>query len=215
MKHMKIVLATSNLGKLKEMQTIIKQHLPYVDLHPQSDYQIESCEEPYTTFIENALIKARHASQHTHLPALADDSGLCIPCLNNAPGVHSARWADLHNYATHIKDNNQRNNSYLKKYLTEYIQNNNLDAIVGVPAYYYCCMVFVQSLTDATPKIAYGYLHGMITLIEKGHNGFGYDPYFYVPQLNKHLAESTEEEKNLISHRNIALQRIISELKIN
>ncbi len=210
---MKIVLATSNLGKIKEMQSIIQQHLPHINLYPQSHYHIDSCDEPYATFLENALIKARHASKHTNLPALADDSGLCIPCLNNLPGVNSARWAHLNNYVPHIQNNNERNNAYLKTQLNEYILKNNLTIDTYIPAYYYCCMVFIQSVEDATPKIAYGYLHGGLTINAKGNNGFGYDPYFYLTQLNKHLAEASDVEKNAISHRNIALQSIIAELK--
>ncbi|MBS0310026.1 MAG: RdgB/HAM1 family non-canonical purine NTP pyrophosphatase, partial [Proteobacteria bacterium] len=153
--------------------------------------------EPHVTFIENCLAKARHASAHTGLPALADDSGICVEALNGAPGVYSARYAGE-------PKSDARNNEKL------------IAALQGQPnrrAHYYCVMVLVRYADDPEPLIAEGHWHGEIIDTPRGENGFGYDPYFLLPQFGKTGAELGEDEKNAISHRGQALRELADKLK--
>ena len=194
-KNQKIVLASNNQGKLKEFYQILS---PLgIDLRAQSEFEVPEAEEPYPSFVENALTKARHASRLTGLPALADDSGICVNALQGAPGVLSARFAgepksDLRNNQKLIAD---------------------LAGIADKSAYYYCVLVFVRSEFDPQPVIADGVWAGEIIADARGENGFGYDAHFFIPSLNKTVAELAAAEKNQLSHRGQALRALVEKLK--
>lgn len=185
-----LVIASNNSGKLREIQQLLAP-LGIVVI-PQSNLGVTEIEEPYGTFVENALAKARHASRATGLPALADDSGICVNILGGAPGVFSARYAGE-------PKSDERNNQKL------------IDILKNQPdrrAYYYCIIVLVRHADDPQPIIADGNWHGEIVLEPRGEGGFGYDPYFFLPELNKTAAELPMEQKNLISHRGKALRKL-------
>ncbi|MDP1979244.1 RdgB/HAM1 family non-canonical purine NTP pyrophosphatase [Undibacterium sp.] len=194
-KNQKIVLASNNQGKLKEFYQILS---PLgIDLRAQSEFQVPEAEEPYPSFVENALTKARHASRLTGLPALADDSGICVNALQGSPGVLSARFAgepksDLRNNQKLIAD---------------------LAGVADKSAYYYCVLVFVRSEFDPQPVIADGIWAGEIIADARGENGFGYDAHFFIPSLNKTVAELAAAEKNQLSHRGQALRALVEKLK--
>jgi XTP/dITP diphosphohydrolase len=192
----KIVIATNNEKKLAEIKALLSD-LP-IGIIPQSYLGVESCEEPFNTFIENALAKARFASKQTNLPAIADDSGLCVDSLNGQPGVFSARFAGE-------KRNDEDNNDKLLNDL-----NNKKDR----RAHYYCAIVFIRSPSDPQPIITEGIWQGKILKIRKGHNGFGYDPIFMDYKTDQSAAELSPELKNRISHRGQALQKLKQKLKI-
>ncbi|MBI1773236.1 MAG: RdgB/HAM1 family non-canonical purine NTP pyrophosphatase [Burkholderiales bacterium] len=194
-KNQKIVLASNNQGKLKEFYQILS---PLgIDLRAQSEFQVSEAEEPYPSFVENALTKARHASRLTGLPALADDSGICVNALQGAPGVLSARFAGE-------PKSGLRNNQRLIA---------DLAGIVDKSAYYYCVLVFVRSEFDPQPVIADGVWTGEIIADARGENGFGYDPHFFIPSLNQTVAELAAAEKNQLSHRGQALRALVEKLK--
>lgn len=191
----KIVLASNNQGKLKEFYQILS---PLgIELHSQSEFQVPDSPEPFFTFVENALIKARHAAKITGLPAIADDSGLCVPALNGAPGVFSARYAGE-------PKSDHRNNLKLVSELSQH-QNKS--------AYYYCVLVYVNSENDPQPIIADGAFHGEIIDKPRGKEGFGYDPYFYLKNFDKTVAELDPTQKNQLSHRGQALRILVEKLK--
>lgn len=191
----KIVLASNNLGKLKEFYQILS---PLdIELHSQSEFQVPDSPEPFFTFVENALIKARHAAKLTGLPAIADDSGLCVPALNGAPGVFSARYAGE-------PKSDERNNLKLVSDLSQHQDKS---------AYYYCVLVYVRSENDPQPIIADGSFHGEIISEPRGKEGFGYDPYFYLKDLDKTVAELDPIQKNQLSHRGQALRILLEKLK--
>lgn len=188
--HQKIVLASGNQGKIKEIQAILKDH-PIV---PQTQWQISEAEETGSTFVENAIIKARHAAQHCQLPAIADDSGLVVDSLDGAPGVISARYAG-------IGSTDEENVAKL------------LAALKNVPdsertARFICVLVFMQHANDPTPVIAQGFWEGRILHQPVGENGFGYDPVFWVDEYQCSSAQLSAEVKNRLSHRGQALQRL-------
>jgi XTP/dITP diphosphohydrolase len=189
----KVVLASGNPGKLKEISSLLVSI--DVDLIPQTQLGIEEAGEPHATFLENALAKARHASRASNLPALADDSGLCVEALGGEPGVHSAYYAGREGSRD---ERDARNNELLLK---------NLSQKRG--AYYCCVMVMVRQPQDPRPLVAEGLWRGEIARRPRGTNGFGYDPLFLIPQLQKTAAELDPEEKNRISHRGIALRRLL------
>lgn len=191
----KLVIASNNAGKLREIGAILGP-LGFEAL-PQSAFNIPEAEEPYCTFVENCLTKARHASAHSGLPALADDSGICVDALNGAPGVYSARFAGE-------PKSDQRNNEKLIELLQG--QSNR-------KAHYYCVIVLVRWPEDPQPIIAEGSWHGEIIDTPRGDGGFGYDPYFLVPQFGKTGAELPMEVKNGISHRGKALAQLVEKLK--
>ncbi len=195
----RIVIASSNPGKLREFRRLCE---PLgLDIVAQSELGIADAEEPHFTFVENALAKARHASRASGLPAFADDSGICAAALNGAPGVHSARYAD----GTAPRDTQDaRNNAKLIAALA-----GNTDR----RAHYICVIVFVRGANDPEPIIAEGRWHGEIIDTPRGDDGFGYDPYFYLPGLRKTAAELPPDEKNLISHRGQALAKLIALLR--
>ena len=186
----KVVIASNNSGKLKEFTHLFEPL--EIKVFPQSVFNVAEVEEPFQTFIENALVKARHASKQTGLPALADDSGICVDALNGRPGVYSARYAGE-------PKSDQRNNQLLIE---------NLRTKQDRRAHYYCIIVLVRYADDPQPIITDGSWYGRIVLEPRGTGGFGYDPYFYLPDLGKTAAELPIEDKNLISHRGKALVRL-------
>ena len=194
----KIVIASGNAGKLREIQAILA---PLgCEVLTQSELGIADAEEPHFTFIENALAKARHASQHSGLPALADDSGVCAPALGGEPGVHSARYAGN---SGSREERDARNNEKL------------IEALAGGAdrrAYYYCAVVLVRHAADPQPLIGEGYWWGEIQDEARGSNGFGYDPHFLLPDLGRTAAELDPEQKNRLSHRGQALRQLFDKL---
>jgi XTP/dITP diphosphohydrolase len=188
----KVVLASANPGKLRELQAVLS---PALELVPQSALGIAEADEPHHTFVENALAKARHASRAAKLPALADDSGLCVDALGGEPGVHSAYYAGREGSRD---ERDARNNA-------------KLIASVGErrSAYYCCLMVFVRRPDDPRPLIAEGLWRGEIARSPRGSDGFGYDPLFLLPALGKTAAELSPAEKNRISHRALAARRLL------
>jgi XTP/dITP diphosphohydrolase len=191
----KLVLASNNAGKVKEFQALLAP-LNF-EVIPQGALGIPSAEEPHHTFIENALAKARHASSASGLPALADDSGICAHALDGRPGVHSARYAGEH-------ANDLANNQKLISELSNQSDRS---------AHYVCALVLVSSADDPNPLIVEASWHGVIVDEAKGMNGFGYDPHFFLPELNLTAAELDPTQKNLISHRAQALRELISQLQ--
>ena len=193
----KIVLASNNAGKLREFA----QMLASIDIEvlPQAHFNIPEAEEPHITFVENALAKARHAARLTGLPALADDSGICVAALGGAPGVFSARFAGE-------PKSDARNNQKLI---------SDLQGKSDRRAHYVAVLVFVHHADDPQPIIVEGEWHGEIIDTPRGEGGFGYDPYFLVPDLNRTAAEISAEEKNRRSHRGKALKLLIERLKLD
>jgi XTP/dITP diphosphohydrolase len=191
----KIVLASNNQGKLKEFNELLATI--GFSVHPQGEFNVPEAEEPFHTFVENALTKARHASRLTGLPALADDSGVCVNALGGAPGVYSARYAGE-------PKSDARNSEKLIA---------DLAAHADKSAYYYCVLVFVRHADDPQPVIADGRWNGEISAEARGEGGFGYDPHFLVPSLGKHVAELAPAEKNRLSHRGQALRALVEKLK--
>lgn len=193
-KH-QIVLASNNQGKIREIQAL----LPDYEIIPQSDIVQTEAEETGLTFVENAILKARHAAQHCNLPVIADDSGLAVDALNGEPGIYSARYAGV---GASDKENNE-------KLLLE---------LAGVPfteraARFICLIVLIEHAADPVPLIAQGVWEGKILLHTQGANGFGYDPIFWVPELDCSSAELPPEVKNSLSHRGKALRQMVSLLK--
>ena len=196
----KIVLASNNAGKLREFG----QMLATVDIEvlPQAHFNIPEAEEPHITFVENALAKARHAAKLTGLPALADDSGLCVSALGGAPGVFSARYASMSGEPKSDERNNQ-------KLIAD------LQGKADRRAHYVAVLVFVHHADDPQPIVVEGEWHGEIIDTPRGQNGFGYDPYFLVPDLKQTAAEISADEKNTRSHRGKALRLLIERLKLD
>jgi XTP/dITP diphosphohydrolase len=183
----RIVLASNNAGKVRELHDLLA---PLdCDVIPQSALGIPEAEEPHHTFVENALAKARHAAQASGLPALADDSGICVAALDGEPGVHSAY------YAGHPRSDDA-NNRKLVAALADQTDRR---------AHYYCVMVLVRRPGDPEPLIAEGRWHGAVIDIPRGSGGFGYDPHFLLPQLGLTAAELAPADKNAVSHRGKAL----------
>jgi len=192
----KIVLSTNNGKKLAEIESLLSDLS--VETVPQTTLKIGVAEEPFNTFIENALAKARFASNATNLPAIADDSGICVDALNGMPGILSARFSGG------LTDD-KRNNKKLLELLKD--EKNR-------KAHYYCALVFIRSPKDPQPIIAEGIWQGEILLGPQGKNGFGYDPIFLDYKTDLSAAELTPELKNRISHRGQALQKLKQKLKI-
>jgi len=192
-----LVLASSNPGKVRE----INQLLATLDLHaqPQSELGVVDAEETGLTFVENAILKARNAAQHTGLPAIADDSGIEVDALNGAPGIYSARFAG----------EGATDQINLEKLLAD------LDGIPEAQrsARFQCLMVFMRHANDPTPLICQGTWEGRILLAARGNNGFGYDPVFYVPTHNCSSAELPADVKNTLSHRGQALRQLVTALQ--
>jgi XTP/dITP diphosphohydrolase len=187
----KLVIASGNAGKLREIAQLLSPLA--IEVLPQSDFNVPEAEEPYFTFIENALAKARHASLHSGLPALADDSGICVDALQGAPGVYSARFAG-------DPKSDARNNEKLLEVM---------QGLSNRAAHYYCVMVLVRSPEDPQPLIAQGSWQGRILEAPRGDGGFGYDPLFLDDKTDKTGAELPLEIKNRISHRGHAMRDML------
>ena len=195
---MRLVVASNNPGKLREIAALLA---PLgIEALPQSQLGVGEAEEPHETFLENALAKARHASRATGLPALADDSGLCVGALGGAPGVHSAYYAGREGAR---EERDARNNARLVA---------ELERVPERSAFYYCVLVMVMGPADPTPIVADGTWHGTIVLRPRGAGGFGYDPHFQTEQLGLTAAELDPADKNRLSHRGKALARLASRL---
>lgn len=191
----KLVIASNNKGKLREIGELLAPLA--IEVVPQSEYAVSEADEPHVTFVENALAKARHASRCSGLPALADDSGICVSALGGSPGVNSARYAGE-------PKSDERNNQKLIAAL-----ENQTDR----RAYYYCVIVLLRHADDPQPIIVDGSWHGEIIDQPRGTGGFGYDPYFFLPEFGKTSAELTAEQKNRISHRGQALAQLVEILR--
>lgn len=191
----KLIIASGNQGKLRELQHLLAPLA--IEVIPQSTLNVPECEEPFCTFIENALAKARHASQVTGLPALADDSGLCVDALQGAPGVISAR------YAGEPKSDANNNQKLLE----------TLKGIKHRQAHFYCVIVLVRHANDPEPLIAEGTWDGEILDEYRGSDGFGYDPLFLDNKTGKTVAELPLEIKSRISHRGHAMTKLLHKLE--
>ena len=189
-----IIVASGNPGKLREFKQMLEP-AGYIVL-PQSEFNVSEADEPYFSFVENALNKARHVSRLTGKPALADDSGLCADALGGSPGVFSARYAGE-------PKSDLRNN---RKLVTDLAPYSNK------AANFYCVLVYVRSADDPQPVIADGKWLGEIIDVPRGENGFGYDPHFWLPALQKTAAELPSEMKNSLSHRGKALRALMEKL---
>jgi XTP/dITP diphosphohydrolase len=195
--HRKIVFASNNPGKVREVSQILAEM--GLEVHSQKEFDVPDVPETGLAFVENAIIKARNAARHTGLPAIADDSGIEVDALEGAPGVFSARFAGP---GASDADNNCK----------------LLEDLADVPsdertARYQCLMVYLRHPDDPTPIIAQGTWDGVIAREPKGENGFGYDPYFYVPSEGVTSAQLSAERKNALSHRGIALRRLVDLLR--
>ena len=190
-----IILASGNVGKIREIQAILNQHV----IIPQSQFNLTEAEETGQTFIENALIKARHATTWCQRPAIADDSGLVVDALDGAPGVISARYAGA-------KASDAQN-------LAKVLQQLGGTPITKRSARFICVIAFLKHPDDPCPIIAQGVWEGQILFEPKGENGFGYDPIFWVPEQNCSSAELSAEIKNSLSHRGQALQQFQQQLR--
>ncbi|MFT5505252.1 MAG: XTP/dITP diphosphohydrolase [Gammaproteobacteria bacterium] len=191
-----LVLASGNAGKLLELSALLIK-LNY-DVKAQSDYEVPEAQETGTTFVENAIIKARNAAFHTGLPALADDSGIEVDALNGAPGVYSARFAGAQ---CNDDDNNQ-----LLVHKMQSVDSAHRQAR------YRAVIVYMRHAKDPSPIICEGSWEGLIQLEPAGTGGFGYDPYFYLPELGCTSAELSADRKNQLSHRGQALSELIKRL---
>ncbi|BAS67362.1 RdgB/HAM1 family non-canonical purine NTP pyrophosphatase [Bathymodiolus septemdierum thioautotrophic gill symbiont] len=187
----KIILASNNPGKIKEFNAMLEGSYTIVSMQ---DMGVEEVAETGLTFVENAIIKARNASEQSGLPAIADDSGLNVEALKGEPGIYSARYSG---------GNDEQNIDKLLQ---------NLQGVKNRNAYFYCAIVFVKYATDPTPIIALGEWHGEILEQRQGENGFGYDAVFYVPELKKSSAELNASVKNTLSHRALAMQDLLKKL---
>ncbi|NPE58330.1 XTP/dITP diphosphatase [Dickeya dadantii] len=192
-----VVLATGNAGKVRELASLLADF--GLDVVAQTALGVDSAEETGLTFIENAILKARHAARETGLPAIADDSGLAVNALGGAPGIYSARYAG--------EDASDRQN--LDKLLA---------ALDNVPdeqrqASFHCVLVYLRHADDPTPLVCHGSWQGVIARTPAGAGGFGYDPVFFVPSIGKTAAELGREEKNALSHRGQALRQLLDALR--
>ncbi|WP_238210053.1 RdgB/HAM1 family non-canonical purine NTP pyrophosphatase [Caballeronia novacaledonica] len=194
----RVVLASNNAGKLREFASLLDA--AGIELIAQGELGVPEAPEPHATFVENALAKARHASTLTGLPALADDSGLCVRALNGAPGVYSARYASMNGGEKSDAANNARLVA-------------DLAGTTDRRAYYFCVLVLVRNADDPEPLIAEGRWHGEVIDVPRGANGFGYDPHFFLPTLNASAAELDPARKNALSHRALALRDLLQRLK--
>jgi len=192
----RIVLASGNKGKIAEIQAILQQQA--IEVISQSQFKVTEADETGSTFVENAIIKARHAAEISQLPAIADDSGLEVDALNGQPGVHSARYAGL-------PSDDQRNTDKLLQALADVSQAQR-------SARFHCVMVFMAHAKDPSPLIAHGVWEGRIAFEKSGNNGFGYDPVFYIPQLNSVSAALEPAIKNQLSHRAQALKQLMPQI---
>lgn len=195
-----LVLASANEGKLAEFRALLAPL--NILIRSQAEFGIHTPPEPHKTFIENALLKARHASRLSNLPALADDSGICVNALAGAPGVYSARFAELAGAGAGAGD--ATNNRLLIE---------RLRGCEDRSAYYYCVLVLVRDVDDPQPLIADATWSGQVVEDARGQGGFGYDAHFFLPALGRCVAELSATEKNSLSHRAQALRRLVLQLR--
>lgn len=193
-----VVLASNNAGKLREFSAILGE--AGITMIAQGTLGVSEAEEPHLTFIENAIAKARHASQHTGRPALADDSGLCVPALGGAPGVYSARYASMGGGEKSDLANNLRLLSHLK-------------SVDDHRAYYVAVLAYLEGPDDPCPLVAEGRWYGEVVATPRGENGFGYDPHFWLPERGCTVAELDPVEKNRSSHRAKALAALLKRMR--
>ncbi|WP_374297610.1 RdgB/HAM1 family non-canonical purine NTP pyrophosphatase [Acinetobacter sp.] len=191
-----LVLASNNKGKLAEFESLFANLNLDTKIIPQAQLGIEDAIEDGLSFIENAIIKARHAARQSGKAAIADDSGLVVPILGGAPGIYSARYAGEHG-------NDDANNAKLLASLLPFRGENTV-----IPAMFVCVLVLVRHADDPLPIVVEGLWHGEILTEIRGVQGFGYDPLFWVPELNCSSAELPKSEKNKISHRGQAMQKL-------
>lgn len=194
-KKQQIILASNNCGKIREFSNIFANI--EIDVIAQTEVGISEIDEPYSTFVENALHKARHCARQSGQMALADDSGLCVRALQGRPGVYSARYAG-------IPKNDLNNNQKLIADLKNIVDRN---------AYFYCVLVLVRHEFDPQPIITEGTITGEIIDIPRGNNGFGYDGHFYLKQYGKTMAELEPIVKNQVSHRRLAINNLLAKLE--
>ena len=192
---MKLVVASNNAGKLREFGQLLAP-LGWETV-PQKALNVPECEEPHCTFVENALEKARHAARCTGLPALADDSGICVEALGGKPGVLSARYAGE-------PKSDERNNAKLVE---------KLQGKTNRRAYYYCVLVLVRHADDPQPLVVDGAWYGEVVDTPSGNGGFGYDPHFWLPSHGCTVADLPADAKNAISHRGQAMQALLAKLQ--
>ena len=192
----RLVLASGNAGKVAELRALLAP-LDW-EIIPQGELGVGAAEEPHATFLENALAKARHAAAVTGLPALADDSGLCVAALNGAPGVQSARFAG------ESSDDGLNNAALLRR----------LAGIADRRAHYTCVLVALRSPDDPEPLIADARWHGEVIDAPRGRGGFGYDPLFLLPELGRTAAELEPAHKNRISHRALAMAELARKMSV-
>jgi XTP/dITP diphosphohydrolase len=197
----RLVIASNNPGKLREFAALLAP-LGF-DAVAQGELGIGEAEEPHATFVENALAKARHASVASGLPALADDSGLCVDALKGLPGVRSARYAEPSTGDQGRASQDHRNNLKLVAAMQDQPSRTG---------YYVCCLAFMRHADDPEPIVATGRWVGEIVAVPRGTNGFGYDPYFLLPSYGRTAAELDTATKNRISHRAIALRELVDQL---
>ncbi|MGP5373724.1 RdgB/HAM1 family non-canonical purine NTP pyrophosphatase [Psychrobacter alimentarius] len=195
------VLASNNKGKLAEFQRLFAEANLNVTIVPQGELGIEDAIEDGLSFVENAIIKARHASRISGLPAIADDSGLCVPILGNAPGIYSARYAGEHG-------NDSKNNA---KLVTDLQTMRSEQPIKGL---FVCVLAMVRHADDSLPIIAQGLWQGEILEAPHGDGGFGYDPLFWLPERQATAASLSPADKNRISHRGQAIQQLLAQLSL-
>ncbi|HFD87636.1 MAG TPA: RdgB/HAM1 family non-canonical purine NTP pyrophosphatase [Gammaproteobacteria bacterium] len=192
-----VVLASNNKGKLREFAAMFEPL--HIDIRPQADYGIPEAEETGLTFVENSILKARNACEHSGLPAMADDSGIEVDALQGAPGIYSARYAGP-------ECDDQANNDKLVAALRDIPAEERT-------ARYRACLVYMRHAGDPAPLIAEGEWEGVIVDEPRGQNGFGYDPYFFLPDRGITSAELDPDEKNRISHRAIALEILLQKIR--
>lgn len=197
--HKQVVLASNNAGKLKEFSAILSA--AGITMVPQGQLGVPEADEPFGTFVENALAKARHASRLTGLPALADDSGLCVDALGGAPGVYSARFAAM-------EQGGEKSDAANNELLVRHLQGR-----ADRRACYVALLVYVRHADDPRPIIVEGVWEGEIVDQPQGEHGFGYDPHFYIPQFRQTVAQLSPEIKNRHSHRGQALQSLLARLE--
>lgn len=198
------VLASNNKGKLAEFKRLFAEANLDVTIVPQGQLNIDDAIEDGLSFVENAIIKARHASRLSGLPAIADDSGLCVPVLGNAPGIYSARYAGEHG-------NDDKNNAKLIADLQPLRTTQPDTPIEGM---FVCVLAMVRHADDPLPIIAQGLWHGEILDAPHGGGGFGYDPLFWLPNLQASAASLSAADKNRLSHRGQAIQQLLAQLPL-
>lgn len=197
-----LVLASSNAGKVAELQSLLAD--AGIEVLPQTQFGVPDADETGLSFIENAILKARHAARLTGLPAIADDSGLAVPALGGAPGIYSARYATMHNALQDGESKDAANIRFLLKQM-EHQQDRRAE--------FHCVLALVLHADDPVPLIAHGRWAGHISTQVQGEGGFGYDPIFWLPDLQKTAAQLSKAEKSLLSHRGQALRLLLAMLK--